>query len=260
LAKVLSGALGAVVGMRASTQEQTGSAGVARVMADFTDLAWGPVENSRHDLGIDLFLQVRDERRFDRTVLVTAQVKAGSSYFSEPVTDGQGNCTGWWYAESDARHFGDWIQHALPHLLVLHDETTRTSYWAHVTREAVVRTGDGFKIQVPVQQKVEPACRDALMEVAVSGKQPPVLQGTSFAAGAKAVAPGRALRHALLTPRLIAPHRNTSYERTLAPEEAIALITQGRERDLQWYARKGANPRMVHAGPSCIDPQRCSHG
>ncbi|MGA4980336.1 DUF4365 domain-containing protein [Streptomyces cinereoruber] len=236
--------------MRASTQEQTGSAGVSRVMADFTDLAWGPVENSRHDLGIDLFLQVRDERRFDRTVLVTAQVKAGASYFSEPVTDDQGNCTGWWYAESDARHFGDWIQHALPHLLVLHDETTRTSYWAHVTREAVVSTGDGFKIQVPVHQKVEPACRDALTEVAVSGKQPPVLQGTSFAAGAKAVAPGRELRHALVTPRLIAPHRNTSYGRTLAPEEAIALITQGRERDLRWYARKGANPRMVEAGPS----------
>jgi hypothetical protein len=36
---------------------------------------------------------------------MTAQVKAAVSYF------------GWWYAESDIRHFKDWAQHNLPHLL-----------------------------------------------------------------------------------------------------------------------------------------------
>lgn len=81
-------------------------------MADFEDLGWGPVENTQHDLGVDLFLQVRDERRFDRLVLMTAQVKAGASYFSSPQHDATGEVTGWWYAESDARHFDDWVQHA----------------------------------------------------------------------------------------------------------------------------------------------------
>ncbi|MYV40192.1 DUF4365 domain-containing protein [Streptomyces sp. SID1328] len=233
--------------MRGSEQEQTGGAGVSRVIADFTDLGWGPVENTRHDLGIDLFLQVRDERRFDRIILMAAQVKSGPSYFGAPTSDDQGTCTGWWYAESDARHFEDWVQHALPHLLVMHDDATRTSYWAHVTKEAVQSTGDGFKIHVPIHQKVEPSSRDTLLEVATSAKQQPVLQGTSFAAGARAVAPGRALRHALLTPRLIAPHRNTSFERTLAPEEAIALVTQGRVQDLKWYIEKGSNPQLAGA-------------
>ncbi|WSD92740.1 DUF4365 domain-containing protein (plasmid) [Streptomyces canus] len=233
--------------MRGSEQEQTGGAGVSRVIADFTDLGWGPAENDRHDLGIDLFLQVRDARRFDRIILMAAQVKSGPSYFDAPTSDEQGNCTGWWYAESDARHFEDWVQHALPHLLVMHDATTRISYWAHVTKEAVQSTGNGFKIHVPIHQKVELSNRGALEEVAASAKQQPVLQGTSFAAGAKAVAPGRALRHALLTPRLIAPHRNTGFERTLAPEEAIALITQGRTQDLQWYIEKGSNPHLARA-------------
>jgi hypothetical protein len=178
---------------------------------------------------------------------MAAQVKSGPSYFDAPTSDDQGACTGWWYAESDARHFEDWVQHALPHLLVMHDDATRTSYWAHVTKDAVQSTGDGFKIHVPIQQKVELSNRDTLLEVAASAKQQPVLQGTSFAAGAKAVAPGRALRHALLTPRLIAPHRNTGYERTLAPEEAIALITQGRVQDLEWYIKKGSNPQMAGA-------------
>ncbi|MFE0332485.1 hypothetical protein ACFW08_38000, partial [Streptomyces sp. NPDC058960] len=49
----------------------------------------------------------------------------------------------------------------------------------------------------------------------------------------------------MLTPRLIAPHRNTGYERALAPEEAIALITQGRVQDLQWYIEKGSNPHLA---------------
>ncbi|MER6709224.1 DUF4365 domain-containing protein [Streptomyces fumanus] len=233
--------------MRASEQEQTGGAGVSRVIADFTDLGWGPSENTRHDLGIDLFLQVRDERRFDRNILMAAQVKSGPSYFNAPTSDDQGACTGWWYAESDARHFEDWVQHALPHLLVMHDDATRTSYWAHVTKEAIQSTGDGFKIHVPIHQKVELGNREKLLEVAASTKQQPALQGTSFAAGAKAVAPGRALRHALLTPRLIAPHRNTGYERILAPEEAIALITQGRVQDLQWYIEKDSNPDLAAA-------------
>jgi hypothetical protein len=116
-----------------------------------------------------------------------------------------------------------------------------------VTKEAVQSTGNGFKIHAPIHQKVELSNRGALEEVAASAKQQPVLQGTSFAAGAKAVAPGRALRHALLTPRLIAPHRNTGFERTLAPEEAIALITQGRTQDLQWYIEKGSNPHLAGA-------------
>ncbi|MFJ9988047.1 DUF4365 domain-containing protein [Streptomyces globisporus] len=233
--------------MRASEQEQTGGAGVSRVIADFTEIGWGPSENTRHDLGIDLFLQVRDERRFDRVILMAAQVKSGTSYFNAPTSDDQGACTGWWYAESDARHFEDWVQHAMPHLLVMHDDATRTSYWAHVTKEAVHSTGSGYKIHVPVHQKVELSNRDKLLKVAASAKQQPALQGTSFAAGAKAVAPGRALRHALLTPRLIAPHRNTGYERALAPEEAIALITQGRVQDLQWYIEEGFNPHLAAA-------------
>ncbi|WP_406281474.1 DUF4365 domain-containing protein [Streptomyces sp. NBC_00209] len=233
--------------MRGSEQEQTGGGGVSRVVADFTDLGWGPVENSRHDLGIDLFLQVRDARRFDRIILMAAQVKSGPSYFNAPTSDERGNCTGWWYAEGHARHFEDWVQHALPHVLVMHDAATRISYWVHVTNEAVQRTGNGFKIHVPIHQTVELSNREALEEVAASAKQQPVLQGTSFAAGAKAVAPGRALRHALLTPRLIAPHRNTGFERTLASEEAIALITQGRIQDLQWYVEEGSNPRLAGA-------------
>ena len=99
-------------------------------MADFEDLQWGPVENPYHDLGVDLILQVRDRRRFDRSAVVMAQVKAGDAkYFSAKVevrTD-DGTLLGWWYPETDATHFEDWVQHGLPHLLVLHHPETRSA-------------------------------------------------------------------------------------------------------------------------------------
>ena len=127
--------------VRASKSEQTGSAGVSRVMADFADLDWGPTENVRHDLGVDVFLQVRDERRFDRAVLVAAQVKSGVSYFDGQLKDNAGGVTGWWYAEEDARYFENWVQHGLPHLVILHDPRTHNSYWAHLTKKAVTPCG-----------------------------------------------------------------------------------------------------------------------
>ncbi|WP_437109656.1 DUF4365 domain-containing protein [Streptomyces sp. enrichment culture] len=223
--------------MRSSRQEATGSAGAHRVMADFEDLGWGPVENNQHDLGIDLFLQVRDERRFDRTVLMTAQVKTGPSYFESPEHDETGTVVGWWYTESDAQRFEDWVQHGLPHLMVLHDLETRMSYWAHVSRDSVQAAGEGFKVLVPADRRVERAQLPALLEVAASGKAAWSLEGTAWTAGAKAVAPGRALRHALVAPRLIALHPNAGHSRVLEPEEAIALVSQGRAADLARYRK-----------------------
>jgi hypothetical protein len=73
--------------MRASQPEQTGGAGVSEVAGAFERINWGTAENARHDLGTDLFLMARDERRFDLGSVVGAQVKAGPSYFYEPKRD-----------------------------------------------------------------------------------------------------------------------------------------------------------------------------
>ncbi|MEU2120078.1 DUF4365 domain-containing protein [Streptomyces sp. NPDC016459] len=211
-------------------------------MGDFEEIGWGPVENNQHDLGIDLFLQVRDERRFDRTVLMTAQVKSGDSFFAHPQYDETDVLEGWWYSESDARRFEDWVQHGLPHLMVLHDPGTRTSYWAHVTKDSVQPAGEGFKVLVPSDQRVERAQLPALLDVAATEKSAGTLEGTTWTAGSRSVAPGRAVRYALVVPRLIAPNPNTGDSRVLEPEEAIALVSQGRARELKRYV--GANPPL----------------
>lgn len=94
--------------MRASEQKQTGGTGISEVSAKFQRIGWGPIPNDAHDLGTDLLVQARDRRRFDRGLIVGAQVKAGPSWFQNEVRGEQGEITGWWYYEPEAAHFDDW--------------------------------------------------------------------------------------------------------------------------------------------------------
>jgi Domain of unknown function (DUF4365) len=196
--------------VRASQQEQTSGVGVSRVTADFQLIGWAPVPNAQHDLGTDLLVQARDARGFDRGLPVGVQVKAGPSYFEQPAHAGDGSLLGWWHYEPKVDHFEDWVTHGLPHLLVLHNLGTRTSYWVHVTAKAVESTGKGAKILVPVDQTIDRGHLDDLLAVAASHKPVIGLEGTAWAASASNVAPARRLRHALLVPRLVAPHRTAT--------------------------------------------------
>jgi hypothetical protein len=208
-------------------------------MSAFQRIGWGPVQNTVHDLGTDLFVQARDARSFDRGLIVGAQVKSGPSYFREPsVVDGV--VEGWWYYEPGVEHFHDWVMHGLPHLLVLHDLDIRVSYWVHITAEAVESTGRGAKIFVPAHQTIDREHLDDLMAVAASHKSTIALEGTAWTAGVEQVAPGRRLRYALLVPRLVAPHRNVGFTEAVAPEEALALLAQGRVSDVEHFATQHA--------------------
>lgn len=114
--------------MRAPETEATGTAGASEVTAEFQRLGWGATENARHDLGTDLFLAVRDERRFDLGLIVGAQVKAGASYFAETKYFDDGELEGWWYRDTDGDHIEAWLAHTLPHLVVLRDMEAPVSY------------------------------------------------------------------------------------------------------------------------------------
>lgn len=222
--------------MRASEQEQTGGAGVSEVSANLQRIGWGPVPNHEHDLGTDLLVQARDDRGFDRGLIVGVQVKAGPSYFEQPEYTPDGELSGWWYYEPNTEHFDDWVTHCLPHLIVLHDLPTRTSYWAHVTAEAVVSTGRGCKILVPIDQTIDEQHLEQLLTIARQQLSARSMEGTAFAASASSCPPGRLLRYALLAPRLVAPHRNTGHAGAITGEEGLALVLQGRFRDLKLFS------------------------
>lgn len=221
---------------RASEQEQKGSTGVSEVTAKFTRLGWGFAEITRHDNGSDLFLMARDARRFDLGLTVGAQVKAGPSYFKEPAINDEGRLQGWWFRDSDSEHVTDWLRHGLPHIVVIHDLDTQVSYWVHVTSEAVVATGKGSKILVPATSTVDEAHRDALLAVAASLRSAAMWEGSAWL-GVSSLPTKDALRHALLVPRLIAPHPNAGQAVAIRPEQGVALLMQARLHDLAQFAK-----------------------
>ena len=238
--------------MWGSPEEQTGGIGTSEVAANLQRIGWGPViHNASHDLGTDLLAQARGLGLFNLGLLVGLQVKGGPSYFQDPAYDEDGTVIGWWYYQPNTSHFDDWVRHGQPHLLVLHDLDTRTSYWVHVTANAVQVTGKGAKILVPADQTIDPEHLDDLLAVAATQKQAIPLEGTAWTAGAGAIAPGHRLRHALLVPRLVAPHPNVGVAAAIGPEEAVALLVQARLRDLERFAeRHDSVPRLAEAGSS----------
>jgi hypothetical protein len=226
--------------MRASQEERVGASGVSDVMSNLQRIGWGPVENTRHDLGTDVFSQVRDERRFDLGLFVGFQIKSGAGWFSREERDNNGGVVGWWFYESEPKHFEYWTSHTLPHFLVLNDETTRVSYWAHVTPECLVSTGKGMRVLVPSNQRIDIDNLAELIKAASSQRKSYDLSGSAWRAGVGSITPGRRLRYALLAPRLIAPHVNAGYDRLVEAEEAIALIASGRFVDYHRHSERNS--------------------
>lgn len=253
--------------MRAPETERTGSAGHSLVKAQLELLDQAPIDVPRdHDLGLDMLVQVRDERRFESGLLLGVQVKAGRAsqsgkgskgkggkYFSEPVKDDQGSVTGWWFRDRDSRHLDSWIRHDLPVIVVLHDLDAKLSHWAHVRAEDVRRTGKTFKIFVPREQILDHAHLPALLKVAASKRHGVSWEGSAWRYDGRTVAPGDRLRHALLAPRLIAPHQNTGRSHEIGPEECLALLAQARLRDIDFFAdRHPSVPSLESAADSDI--------
>ena len=237
--------------MPVSESQETGSIGESEVEGKFKRIGWNPVRNSSLELGTDYLIEARDFRRRSRGLIVGAQVKAGPTYFKYPRVEADGTASGWWYYESDTDHFDDWVTHGLPHLLVLYDLDTQTAHWAHVTASAVESTGQGCKILVPASQTVDPAHADDLFAVACEQKAAPSIEGTAFFGAPDGISPARRLRYALITPRLVAPHPNAGTDEPIDALQAVALLAQGRLRDLIRFAEKHPSvpdPRSSHTG------------
>jgi len=95
-----------------------------------------------------------------------------------------------------------------------------------------------FKIFVPREQVLDRAHLPALLKVAASKRRNVSWEGSAWRFDGRTVSPGDRLRHALLVPRLVAPHRNAGYSHEIGPEECLALIAQGRLTDVDAFARK----------------------
>lgn len=212
----------------------TGDVGENEVQSMLLRLGWNVWSTNNRDRGTDLIALTRD---VDQPVAFGVQVKSGERPFRSKEHDDNGDVSGWWLADTSS-HFDYWSNHALPHILVLYDDGKKTGYWVHVTADKVRSTGKRRKILVPANQTIDETDREALLTVAYSQRHTPMLEGTAFWAAAENIAPEHQLRYALLAPRLVAPHPNTGHDNPINAVEAVALVAQGRFRDLAAFAEQ----------------------
>lgn len=256
-------------------EQSDGNKALHAVMAKFLDINWGPVSNAENDVGTDLWVQAVDEHRYLLRAVVGAQVKGGPSYFMRPgVDDGR---QGWWYYESTQDHFDDWAHYNAPHLIVLHHFERDVSYWAHVTLSAVKSTGQGRKMFVPEDQTIDAEHARQLRAVAASrtpasafelGASLGVVEEGDVVASRTAMAAfegtavdrppgtvpeGHELRFALMAPRLVAPHPNEGFQDAVTAVAGLALVAQGRFRDLSVYADQFAEVPDPGEAPAAAD-------
>lgn len=224
--------------MRAPKNSAKGSSGQSFVKGQFEELGWGAVLNPEHDLGTDLFIMARDSRRFDLGALVGAQVKNWKLEFDAPEhNEGE---EGWWFSDSE-EHFEYWLTHRVPHLLVFYSKDAKVCYWVHIEPGAVVSTGKLRKIFVPKAQTVDANHFDDLVAIATSVSSVVTWEGSAWSPG-RDIPQESQLRYALIVPRLVAPHGNSSVE-DVSAAQGIALVTAVRLGDIS-HRYKEAQPLL----------------
>jgi hypothetical protein len=225
----------------------TGNVGLTQAILHFQKLSWGPVDNTREDAGsgIDLFVSARDAQRMELGQHLSAQVKGGDSWFDEPGSSG--GRRGWYFRIPD--HLKTlWISQPVPHVVILCNLETETSYWVHVTNDAVISTGKHWKILVPADQKIDEDSRDALEAVAASA----AIHASGFTGSAWAppahLGDSDRWRCALIAPRLVAPHPNLGHGGGLTAVQGVALIVAARAHDYFQFAEAHDDvPSLIEA-------------
>ncbi len=123
-----------------------------------SELGWYPREPPAPDYGIDLYVEAAVDGVPNGRML-GVQIKGGKSFFSE-VSDEHVIFRG------ARRHLEYWLGHSLPVILALHDPDTGTVIWQQVAEHMVEMTGKGWKLVVPLANRLEKARAEALGELA----------------------------------------------------------------------------------------------
>ncbi|WP_439591857.1 DUF4365 domain-containing protein [Microbacterium sp.] len=210
--------------MRQPIRDQLGEAGQSAVQLFFNDLGWGPLPTGKHDLGTDLFVQVRDADLTDLGMLLGVQVKTGDSWFREVTT--QDGRPGWWFRESALGHESYWVNHHIPHILVMQDQSRTRQVWARLNRASVKRTAQGLRVFVPADQTVNAGVAPLWATIAAEAREGHSFEGARWSFEISDVDQDEWPRYALLASRIVAPHPNRGVGDRLDWPQAVALCVQ----------------------------------
>lgn len=139
--------------------DQTERRGVEGVRALVANLGWYVREPVRPDYGVDLFVETAEASSGRPTGhLLALQVKSGNSYVGEDHTQIA--------IRPNHRQLDYWSGHVLPVVIAVFDPSSGDAFWQVVNAETVESTGEGWKVRVPRDQRLDEGSREVLEEIA----------------------------------------------------------------------------------------------
>lgn len=215
---------------------QLGEYGENAATTFFSMIGWGPLGTGRHDVGTDLFVQLRNRDLSDLRMLLGVQVKTGDSWFGEPTTlDGR---AGWWYRESDKKHAEYWRNHHVPHILILQTADLTTRVWTVLDARSIEDTGRGIRVFVPQDQSLEASWKPVWIDLVAEARKLISFEGSRWNFSISQVPEDAWFRYALLVPRLVAPHPNRGASADITWAEAVAACISADTRIWQHIAQE----------------------
>lgn len=116
----------------------------------------------------------------------------------------------------------------------------------------MLSTGKGAKVLVPSENTIDAGNRDALLQVAGTARAGLSREGSAWT-GAASLLPKDRLPHALVVPRLIAPHPNSGFGEPVSPVQAVGLLVQARLAAFEHFAERHATvPALADAARSPV--------
>lgn len=217
--------------MQQPSEDQLGETGQAAIVLFFNDLGWGPLTTGKHDLGTDIFVQVREEVRTERDrrlvdlgMMLGVQVKTGDSWFGEPAT--KYGRPGWWFRERDHRHEDYWVNHHIPHILIMQNEARDVQVWARLDRNSIETTGAGIRVFVAADHIIGEVAASEWTDMVTEARKLQSFEGSRWSFNIAQVPPSEWPRYALLASRIVAPHPNRGRSDAINWAEAVALCIQ----------------------------------
>jgi len=215
---------------------QLGIVGESAVKLFFDRLGWGPLSTGKHDLGTDLFVQLRDREGVDLGIMIGVQVKTGDTWFREHTAIGERH--GWWFREGDQKHRNYWADHHIPHILVIQDAKQEKQFWARLDNKTIETTDAGIRVFVPDDQQLSDECAGLWINMAAEARKLQSFEGSRWTFNITQLPQSEWPRYALLASRITAPHPNQGFEVPINWAEATALCIEADSRRWEHFAKQ----------------------
>jgi hypothetical protein len=138
--------------------------GVSKAEYFFSLYGWIFRDQPTGDYGVDAHVEIVSNDNATGS-LIALQIKSGQSYFSKSrITNVH---IGY---PTNTRHVEYWLNYSLPVILILYHPIEDIFYWEIVSENTVKSTGKGWKVNIPIENKLTESTLEELCKISKQHK------------------------------------------------------------------------------------------